>query len=119
MKIWKEFNSSHSSNFTIIGKFENPSDLKKAYEMIEDFTLGSWEERYPSLKEFNEHWSEHFHPDVKYLGIFDEEFMTGIADSPKFEKTNDTIRIGHFTTNNFGGIIKLMAFAGAGKIIVE
>lgn len=119
MKIWKEFNSSHSTNISIIGTFENVADAKKAYAMIEDFARASWEERYPSIKEFNEHWATNYHADVPYIGIFPEEFESGVDNEPDVELEGDTIKISHFRTNNFGGIIKLMRFTGADKIVVE
>jgi len=119
MKIWKEFNSSHSANISIVGTFKNINDADKAYAMIEDFALASWEERYPSLQEFNEHWASNFHVDVPYIGIFEEELQTGIDNAPVFQKDGTTISINHFRSNNIGGIIKLMRFAGADKIVVE
>jgi hypothetical protein len=119
MKIWKEFNSSHSSNISIIGTFENIADADKAFAMIEDFALSSWEERYPSLKEFNAHWAANFHADVPYIGIFEEEIESGIDNAPDISKDGATISISSFRTNNIGGIIKLMRFAGADKVVVE
>lgn len=119
MKIWKEFNSSHSSNISIVGSFDDPKDAEKAYEMIKDFTLSSWEERHPSLEDFNEYWAIEFHPDIPYLGIFEEEIETGIDNEPDFELIDGKIKITHFRSNNFGGILKLMRFAGANKIVVK
>lgn len=119
MKIWKEFNSSHSSNISIIGTFKNIESAEQAYEMIQDFALASWEERYPSLKEFNEYWASNFHSDIPYIGIFEEEIESGIDNEPNFEIDDNKIKITHFRSNNIGGIIKLMHFAGAEKIIVK
>lgn len=119
MKIWKEFNSSHSSNVSIIGIFKDVDNADKAFAMIEDFTLSSWEERYPSLNEFNEYWAVNFHVDVPYIGIFEEEIESGIDNTPNINRNGETITISRFRTNNIGGIIKLMRFAGADKIIVE
>ncbi len=119
MKIWKEFNSSHSSNITIIGKFENATNAKEAFKMIEDFTLASWEERYPSVKEFNEHWAVNFHPDVPYIGLTDRDMETGVDNDPHITLEGDTIIISRFRTDNFGGIARLMRFSGARKIVIE
>lgn len=119
MKIWKEFNSSHSSNISIVGTFENVEDAKKAFDMIEDFTLASWEERYPSIKEFNAHWAANFHADVPYLGLSDRDMDTGIDNEPDIKLTGDTITISRFRTDNFGGIARLMRFSGARKIVIE
>lgn len=119
MKIWQEFNSSHSSNITVVGKFETPENLEKAYEMIEDFTLGTWEERHGSFENFTEHWSEKFHPDVKYIDIKEDEYYLGIDREPDFSRTKDTITISRLRHNNLGGLIKLLQFAGARKISIE
>lgn len=119
MKIWKEFNSSHSSNISIIGTFTNIENADKAYAMIEDFALSSWEERHSSLEEFNKHWATHFHANIPYLGIFEEEIESGIDNAPDIYRNGDTITISHFRSNNIGGIIKLMRFAGADKIVIE
>lgn len=119
MKIWKEFNSSHSSNITIIGTFKNAGDAKKAFEMIEDFTLASWEERYPSIEEFTKHWAVNFHPDVPYIGLTDHDMETGIDNEPDIQIEGNTIKISRFRNDNFGGIARLMRFSGAGKIIIE
>ncbi|MCX8472316.1 MAG: DUF6375 family protein [Sediminibacterium sp.] len=119
MKIWKEFNSSHSSNITIIGKFENAANAKKAFKMIEDFTLASWEERYPSVKEFTEHWAVNFHADVPYIGLTDQDMKTGIDNEPDITLEGDTIKISRFRNDNFGGIARLMRFSGARKIVIE
>lgn len=119
MKIWKEFNSSHSNNITIIGEFSNPADLEKAFEMIEDFALGSWEERYPSVKEFKEHWSVKFHSDMQYSGITQEEYMTGIDSAPTISHNESTVIISKFRNDNLGGLIKVLRHAGARKITIE
>ncbi|WP_374461816.1 DUF6375 family protein [Chryseobacterium taeanense] len=119
MKIWKEFNSSHSSNITIIGKFEDVANAKGAFKMIEDFTLASWEERYPSVKEFNDYWAINFHPDIPYIGLTDRDIETGIDNYPDITLEGDTIIISSFRTDNFGGIARLMRFSGAKKIVIE
>jgi hypothetical protein len=118
MKIWKEFNSSHSSNITIIGTFESESEASKALPMIEDFVLASWEERYPSLEEFNKYWATNYHANLPYIGLFEEEFDSGVDNEPAIEQKGKTIKISKFRTNNIGGIVKLMYFTGA-KILVE
>lgn len=119
MKIWKEFNSSHSSNITIIGKFDKDANATKSYEMIKDFATASWFEKYPSINEFNEYWAVNFHVDVPYIGLSDNELESGIDNEPDFEIDGSTITISHFRNNNIGGIIKLMQFAGARQIIIE
>jgi hypothetical protein len=119
MKIWKEFNSSHSSNITIVGKFKNANDAQKAFDMIEDFTLASWQERYPSVKEFSENWAVNFHPDVPYIGLTDNDMDTGIDNEPDIKVEGDTITISRFRTDNFGGIARLMRFSGALKVVIE
>jgi len=119
MKIWKEFNSSHSSNITIIGEFNDSQKLEKSYEMIEDFILGAWEERHPSIDEFNEHWATHFHPDMKYSGITNDEYYTGIDSEPDIKTEDGVLTISRFKTNNLGGLIKLLHMAGVTKIIIE
>ena len=119
MKIWKEFNSSHSSNITIIGKFENAANAEEAFKKIEDFTLASWEERYPSVKVFTEHWAVNFHADVPYIGLTDQDMETGIDNEPDITLEGDTIKISRFRNDNFGGIARLMRFSGARKIVIE
>lgn len=118
MKIWKEFNSSHSSNISIIGTFKNADDAEKAFPMIEDFALASWEGRYPSLNEFNEHWAAKFNSNIPYIGIFDDDFESGIDGEPDIELDGNTIKISKFRTNNVGGIVKLMYFTGA-RVVIE
>jgi hypothetical protein len=113
MKIWKEFGSSHSGNVSVIGTFSDPKDAKAALEMIEDFTLGEWEERHASVDEFLEIWSEKFHPDVKYTSIYQTDYSLGIDNTPNIELVNNRIEISRLRTSNVGGIIKLMLFAGA------
>lgn len=113
MKIWKEFGSSHSSNVSVIGTFSDAKDAKAAIEMIKDFTLGEWEERHPSVKEFLEIWSEKFHPDLKYLSIYQNDYSLGVDNDPVIELVNNRIEISRLRTTNVGGIVKLMLFAGA------
>ena len=119
MKIWKEFNSSHSSNISIVGTFINVDEAAKAFDMIEDFTLSSWEERYPSIDEFNNHWATNFHADIPYIGLSKQDFETGIDSEPDIKLEGNAIKISHFRTDNFGGIARLMLFAGARKIVIE
>jgi hypothetical protein len=119
MKIWKEFNSSHSSNISIVGTFINVGDATNAFRMIEDFTLSSWEGRYPSIEEFNAHWAVNFHSDVPYIGLNQHDFETGIDNEPDINLEGNTITISRFRTDNFGGIARLMRFAGAKKIVIE
>jgi hypothetical protein len=119
MKIWKEFNSSHSSNITIIGKFENVNNADTAMKMIKDFALSSWEERYPSIDDFKKYWSENFNPSVRNLMITESELDSGIDNEPDIEIENGKITISSFRTDNIMGIIKLMRFAGAKRIIIE
>lgn len=113
MKIWKEFGSSHSGNVSVIGTFLNQEDAQAAMEMIEDFTLGEWEERHASVKEFLEVWSEKFHPDVKYTSIYQTDYSLGIDNAPTIELIKNRIEISKLRTSNVGGLIKLMLFAGA------
>ncbi len=113
MKIWKEFGSSHSSNVSVIGTFTSNKDADEAYEMIKDFTLGTWEERHQSVQEFFEIWSEKFHPDLKYSSINETDYDLGVDNEPDFEINGSTIRISRIRSTNVGGIVKLMLFAGA------
>lgn len=113
MKIWKEFGSSHSSNISVIGTFTSNKDADEAYEMIKDFTLGSWEERHHSVQEFLEMWSEKFHSSLKYSSINETDYDLGIDNEPDFEINGSTITISKIRSTNVGGIVKLMLFAGA------
>lgn len=117
MKIWKEFGSSHSSNVCITGTFSSVEDAEKAYKLVEDFAMGFWEERYPTLEEFNENWSIE-HPEIPYIGIFQDEYETGIDKTPDVELDGNTVKINHFSSNNIGGLIKLLYYFG-GKIEIE
>lgn len=119
MKIWKEFNSSHSSNISIVGKFADIENAKKAFKIIEDFTLASWEERYPSIKEFTEYWSVHFSSEIPYWGLTQGDFNTGVGNDPHVEIRGNEIRISRFQTTNIGGIAKLMLLTGAKNVLVE
>lgn len=119
MKIWKEFNSSHSSNISIVGKFENAQNADKAFEMIEDFTLAAWEERYPSIDEFKQHWAVKFDPDLPYIQICEDDFLIGVDNAPDIEIHGDTIKINRLRSPNIGGIVKLMRFSGARKIEIS
>jgi len=119
MKIWREFNSSHSSNITVVGKFETPDNVRKSFDIIEDFSLGAWEERFPSIEDFKEHWSKEFHEDIKYIGITEDEYYLGIDNAPTITKAADTIVISNLRHNNLGGLIKLLHFAGAKKITID
>ncbi|HQD10855.1 MAG TPA: DUF6375 family protein [Flavihumibacter sp.] len=119
MKIWKEFNSSHSSNISIVGTFNTDDKANAAFTMIEDFALSSWEERYPSLKAFTDYWAANFHADLPYIGLTEDEIESGIDNEPDIEREGDTIKISRFRSNNIGGIVKLLRFAGAGKIVIE
>ncbi|MBL7902995.1 MAG: hypothetical protein JNK73_13440 [Bacteroidia bacterium] len=118
MKIWKEFNSSHSSNISIVGTFENVADAEKVIDLIKDFTLSSWEERHSSIEDFNNYWKGAF-PNIPYTGITDHDLETGVDNTPDIELEGNNIKISSFRTENFGGIAKLMRFAGARKIIIE
>jgi len=118
MKIWKEFGSSHSSNITIVGTFQDKDRAEGAFDMIRDFVLGSWEERYPSLEEFNKQWQGTF-PNVAYAGIFKEEYETGIDQQPDMQVENNIMTISHFRTDNIGGIIKLLRLTGAEEITIR
>lgn len=118
MKVWSEFSSSHSSNISVIGSFREKQVPDEVFEMIKDFALGSWEERYGSLEEFNKHWADRFNIDLPYIGIFPEEFESGVDNSPSIEVQDGEVIVSHFRTNNIGGIIKLMLFAGASNVNV-
>jgi len=117
MKIWKEFGSSHSSNVSITGTFDNVENAETAYKLVEDFANGFWEERYPSLEEFNENWKIE-HPNIPYIGIFQQEYETGVDNAPDIELDGNTIKIAGFRSNNIGGLIKLLYYFG-GKIEIE
>lgn len=119
MKIWKEFNSSHSSNISIVGTFKNIDDADQAFKVVEDFALASWEERYPSVEDFKEYWSTNYHPNIKYIQITEEDFESGIDNSPDIELDGKKVRISSFRSGNIGGIVKLMRFVGAAKIEIE
>ena len=113
MKIWIEFGSSHSGNVSVIGTFLEIEDAQKAYEMVKDFTLGEWEERHPSVKEFLEIWSEKFHPDLKYSSIDANDYSLGVDNEPDIELVGSKIKISRIRSHNVGGIVKLFLFAGA------
>jgi|GEM_PF-2560177 len=118
MKIWKEFNSSHSNNITIIGEFKDAQTLNHAFDMIEDFTLASWEERYPSVEDFKKYWSATF-PNMLYTDVREEEFITGIDNEPDIEKNGNVITISRFRNDNLGGLIKILRHGGARKITID
>jgi hypothetical protein len=113
MKIWKEFGSSHSGNVSVIGTFTDNENANKAFEMVKDFTLGEWEERHASVKEFLEIWSEKFHPDLKYSSINATDYSLGVDNDPDVEIIGNKIKISRIRSQNVGGIVKLMLFAGA------
>jgi hypothetical protein len=113
MKIWKEFGSSHSGNVSVIGTFTKNEDAEKAFEMVKDFTLGAWEERHASVKEFLELWSEKFHSDLKYSSINESDYVLGVDNEPDVELAGNKIRISRIRSTNVGGIVKLMLFSGA------
>lgn len=119
MKIWKEFGSSHSENVSIIGTFSKVEDAKEAFPVIEDFVLGAWEERYPSLNEFLEKWSVKFHPDIKYIGLSQSDYELGVDNDPNVNIGELEIRITRLRTSNVGGIVRLLMFAGAKSTLVE
>lgn len=112
MKIWKEFGSSHSGNVSVIGTFMNDEDAIKAFKMIEDFTLGEWEQRHTSAQEFIEIWSEKFHSDLKYSSINSDDYSLGVDNGPAIEIIGNKIKISRIRSHNVGGIVKLMLFAG-------
>ena len=113
MKIWKEFGSSHSANVSVIGTFTNNEDANNAFEMVKDFALGEWEQRYASVQEFLEIWSEKFHPGLKNSSINAYDYSLGVDNDPDVEIVGNKIRISRIRSHNVGGIIKLMLFAGA------
>ncbi|GEP98118.1 hypothetical protein [Chitinophaga cymbidii] len=118
MKIWREFNSSHSSNITIIGEFSEPKNLEKHYEMIQDFILGAWEERHASIEDFNDHWAKEFDPNVRYIGITNDEYFIGIDNDPDIKIEDGNLKISKLRMDNLGGIIKLLRFAGKCRITI-
>lgn len=119
MKIWKQFNSSHSMDITIVGTFTTAESAEKAFDMIEDFTTAGWEEKYPTLEDFNKAWEGTFTSNIRYVGVLEEELDLGIDNAPDFERDGNVITISSIRNNNIGGVIKLMRFAGAGKIVIE
>lgn len=119
MKIWKEFGSSHSENVSIIGTFTKIEDAKEALPVIEDFVLGAWEERYPSLNDFLEKWAMKFHPDIKYIGLSQGDYELGVDNEPKINMRDEQISITRLRTSNVGGIVRLLLFAGAKSTLVE
>jgi len=119
MKIWKEFGSSHSENVSIIGIFSKVEDAEEAQPVIEDFILGAWEERYPSLTEFLEKWAVKFHPDIKYIGLSQNDYELGVDNKPIITFMGNKLTITHLRTSNVGGIVRLLLFAGAKSTLVE
>jgi hypothetical protein len=117
MKIWKEFNSSHSDDLSIVGTFENVNDAKKAFDIIEDFCLSSWEERYPSVKEFNKHWST-FNVNLPYI-LTQDDYQIGVDNEPDIRISGKSIEITHLRNDNIAGIIKLMRLAGTESILIK
>lgn len=113
MKIWKEFGSSHSGNISVIGTFTDTNKAVEAFEMVKDFTLGFWEERHESVDKFLEFWSERFHPELINIQITETDYKLGVDNDPDIKLFGNQIRISQIRSNNVGGIIKLMLFAGA------
>jgi len=113
MKIWKEFGSSHSGNVSVIGTFIDSGTANEAFEMIQDFTLGEWEERHESLEEFLNIWTEKFHSDVKYINLTPIDYSLGVDNEPDIELVGNSIQIRKLRSSNVGGIVKLMLFSGA------
>lgn len=111
MKIWNEFGSSHSDNISIIGTFRDATQAQKASDLIEDLVFGSWEERYPSVEGFHENWKAQFSW-VEYM-VNQDDWETGIDNTPGFEIDGDQIRITDFRHAKIGGIMKALLYLGA------
>lgn len=119
MKIWNEFNSSHSNNITIIGKFESAAKAKEALEVVSDITLSSWEERHPNLNSFLEQWEGRGLGYIKVAQLTETDMVSGIDNSPDISISGDTIKIEHFRHTNVHGIMKVMMHMGASMVSAE
>jgi len=117
MKTWYEFGSSHSWNVAIIGQFENNEKAKEAFGIVEDITLASWEQRYPSVKKFEEKWKDKY-PWIPYR-VTQEEFETGVDNTPDIEISGNKITISSIRTSNIGGILKVLFQSGAIDINIK
>ena len=117
MKIWKEYNSSHSDNVTIVGTFADADKANNALEIIKDVALCSWEERFANVKEFAEKWKERF-SSLEYE-FSDMELQSGIDNEPDIEVEDNTITISRYRSGNIGAIVKMMLKTGATGIQVE
>ena len=107
MKIWQEFGSSHSANITVIGTFESEESAKQAFDVLEDFVNASWEERYESVKDFRRKWEAKL-PNLQWDGLSEEDFDTGVDNSPSINLDGEQVTITDFRSENIKGIIKLM-----------
>lgn len=108
MKIWNSFGSAHSSNITIIGEFKEGTEIDLAERIIEDFANAYIENRYKTVLDFCKAWRERTNSDIIPNCPLEGEFQTGIDDPCKVAKDEKRITVSKFSTNNIGGIIKLM-----------
>lgn len=119
MKIWTEFSSSHSSDISIIGTFENADEAKGTYGIIEDFTVASWEERHATIDDFINKWKLDY-PNLEYIDGLTEDMMnTGVDNHPHIRVVGNEIRISNFRSPNIAGIVRLFLFLGTTKIVIE
>lgn len=116
MKTWFEFSSSHSANVSVIGTFDSNEKAKDAINIVEDITLASWEERFSSIREFEDKWKDKY-PYLPYK-VSESDMESGVDNTPDIEIVDDKIKISRFRSDNIGGIIKILMMTGAIKIDV-
>lgn len=119
MKIWKQFNSSHSLDISVIGTFRSTENAEAAFDIVEDFTLGSWQTRYETIAEFNQAWIAKLDKNLRYSGITDEELDMGIDAYPDITIDENKISIEHLRTDRVSGLIKLFRYLGAANIVIN
>lgn len=106
MKIWSEFGSSHSGNVTIIGEFNNESMAQQAYNIVEDFVMAAWEERYPNIEAFYQAWKAR-EPRLANAMLNNYDFEIGIDNTPEISIAGKKVQITNLRSENISGIIKL------------
>jgi hypothetical protein len=117
MKVWKEFGSSHSANVSIIGEFENRGRAEEAYRLIEDFTRGFWEGRYPDVDSFKEAWAAR-EPDVRHVDVTQMDYEIGLDENPEVEIRDNNVLVSHLRTDNVAGIVKIFFYKGMAKTTI-
>jgi hypothetical protein len=118
MKIWRSYGSGHSARLTVVGSFKKEEDAKLAEAIVEDFVNATWEERYPDINAFREHWKDRV-PALEFLGPNQIEFDMGLDDSCDIERNGLTVTVSHIRSGEIGGIIKLMLLEDSEQVTVS